>query len=217
MYTFYVIYSIQSLVFILWDIPYTKPHQYFTGYTVDKIMCISYCTYWIQNHVYILWTIQFNKGLCMNPDNKVPEANMGPTWVRWAPHVGLMNLAIWEDLCRIPVTQAKAGLSGTCSLRPGAPDKTNGSLGNKPQYSTQTLIWFAAYIFQFHQVLCGWGGNPAIEEWACCLPQLLLWSEWGSRKRQSNLPASLAGRSSIEVQLERSHRKNCHGTGKTER
>ena len=31
------------------------------------------------------------------PDNKVPEANMGPTWVLSAPggpHVGLMNLAI---------------------------------------------------------------------------------------------------------------------------
>ena len=32
------------------------------------------------------------------PDSKVYEANMGPTWVLWAPggpDVGSMNLAIW--------------------------------------------------------------------------------------------------------------------------
>ena len=32
------------------------------------------------------------------PDNKVHEANMGPTWVLSAPgrpHAGPMNLAIW--------------------------------------------------------------------------------------------------------------------------
>ena len=35
----------------------------------------------------------------INPDSKVHGANMGPTWVLSAPggpHVGLMNLAIWE-------------------------------------------------------------------------------------------------------------------------
>ena len=33
------------------------------------------------------------------PDSKVHEANMGPIWVLSAPggpHVGLMNLAIWD-------------------------------------------------------------------------------------------------------------------------
>ena len=32
-------------------------------------------------------------------DSKIPGANMGPTWVLSAPdgpHVGLMNLAIWD-------------------------------------------------------------------------------------------------------------------------
>ena len=35
----------------------------------------------------------------MNPDSKVHGANMGPTFVLsvpGGPHVGLMNLAIWE-------------------------------------------------------------------------------------------------------------------------
>ena len=34
-----------------------------------------------------------------NPDSKVPVAIMGPTWVLSSPggpHVGPMNLAIWE-------------------------------------------------------------------------------------------------------------------------
>ena len=36
-----------------------------------------------------------------NPDSKVHGANMGPTWGRQdpgGPHVGHMNLAIWETL-----------------------------------------------------------------------------------------------------------------------
>ena len=36
-----------------------------------------------------------------SPDSKVGEANMGPTWVLSAPgwpHVGHINLAIWEAL-----------------------------------------------------------------------------------------------------------------------
>ena len=36
-----------------------------------------------------------------NPDSKVHGANMGPTWVLSAPdgpHVGLMNLAIRENM-----------------------------------------------------------------------------------------------------------------------
>ena len=35
-----------------------------------------------------------------NPDSKVHEANMGPTWGRQGPggpHVGPMNFAVWED------------------------------------------------------------------------------------------------------------------------
>ena len=38
---------------------------------------------------------------CTNPDSKVHGANMGPTWVLWSPggpHVGPMNLAIWEPI-----------------------------------------------------------------------------------------------------------------------
>ena len=38
-----------------------------------------------------------------NQDNKVHGANMGPTWVLSAPdgpHVGPMNLAIWESMFR---------------------------------------------------------------------------------------------------------------------
>ena len=34
----------------------------------------------------------------VHPDNKVDEANMGPTWGRQdpgGPHVGTMNFAIW--------------------------------------------------------------------------------------------------------------------------
>ena len=37
------------------------------------------------------------------PDRKVHGANIGPTWALSAPgepHVGHMNLAIWDDLCR---------------------------------------------------------------------------------------------------------------------
>ena len=36
-----------------------------------------------------------------DPDSKVHGANMGPTWVLSAPdgpHVGPMNLAIWEEI-----------------------------------------------------------------------------------------------------------------------
>ena len=36
-----------------------------------------------------------------NPDSKVHWDNMGPIWGRQSPggpHVGPMNLAIWEDL-----------------------------------------------------------------------------------------------------------------------
>ena len=40
------------------------------------------------------------KNYFIGPDSKVHGANMGPTWVLSAPcgpHVGPMNLAIWED------------------------------------------------------------------------------------------------------------------------
>ena len=40
-----------------------------------------------------------NTGIITIPDNKVHGANMGPTWGRQdpgGPHVGLMNLAIWD-------------------------------------------------------------------------------------------------------------------------
>ena len=40
------------------------------------------------------------------PDSKVPRANMGPIWGRQdpgGPHVGPMNLAIWDGLTLIPM------------------------------------------------------------------------------------------------------------------
>ena len=42
----------------------------------------------------------------INPDSKVHGANMGPTWVLLSPggpHVGPMNLAIWEDICLLQI------------------------------------------------------------------------------------------------------------------
>ena len=38
----------------------------------------------------------------MTPDSKVHGANMGPIWGRQdpgGPHVGPMNLAIWDNFC----------------------------------------------------------------------------------------------------------------------
>ena len=48
-----------------------------------------------------------------NPDSKVHGANMGPTWVLSSPggpHVGPMNLAIWESMNRVDMYVA----SRTC-------------------------------------------------------------------------------------------------------
>ena len=55
------------------------------------------------------------------PDNKVHEANMGPTWVLSVPdgpHVGPMNLAIrggksYEGTCRIPRQNGARGGHGS--------------------------------------------------------------------------------------------------------
>ena len=47
-------------------------------------------------------------------DNKVHGANMGPTWVLSAPdgpHVGTMNLAIWEAMLPGAITGAAILLS----------------------------------------------------------------------------------------------------------
>ena len=44
----------------------------------------------------------------VNPDSKVHGANMGPNWGRQGlgePHVGLMNLAFWEDICSVTYSQ----------------------------------------------------------------------------------------------------------------
>ena len=62
-----------------------------------------------------------------------------------------------------------------------------------------------------------WGGISAVMEHACCIPQILLWSELGSSKRHSNLPPSLAGMSCTEVHRGWSSWKNCHGAGKAGR
>ena len=43
--------------------------------------------------------LKFNSMVCGNPDSKVYEAYMGPTWGRQdpgGPHVGPMNLALTE-------------------------------------------------------------------------------------------------------------------------
>ena len=59
----------------------------------------SHWKFWMfsvqQNIISNSWRLQHN------PDSKVHGANMDPTWVLSAPsgpHVGPMNLAIWEDL-----------------------------------------------------------------------------------------------------------------------
>ena len=81
---------------------------------------------------------------------------------------------------------------------PGVPDISSRGLGNMSRYSAQILICFTAYIAQF--LKSSVGGVGALG-WARCLPPLLLWSQWGNSKKQWNLPASLAGRSSTEVLL----------------
>ena len=53
-----------------------------------------------------------------SPDSKVHEANMGPTWVLstpGGPHVGPMNLAIWEafSISQIHFCHAGCALAGT--------------------------------------------------------------------------------------------------------
>ena len=50
------------------------------------------------------------------PDNKVHWVNMGPTWVLSSPggpHVGPMNLAIWDDHSRVSIV-ADDGLVPIC-------------------------------------------------------------------------------------------------------
>ena len=49
-----------------------------------------------------------NFGTYTNPDSKVHGANMGPTWGRQdpgGPHVGRMNLAIWERFSVVPTAK----------------------------------------------------------------------------------------------------------------
>ena len=57
----------------------------------------------------ILWSSHLKSGKVKswssNPDNKVDGANMGHTWGQQdqgGPHVGPMNLAIWESISNIP-------------------------------------------------------------------------------------------------------------------
>ena len=73
------------------------------------------------------------------------------------------------------------------------------------RYITQFLICFIAYIFQ--TPTSSMGGNIIIDEWACCIPPLLLQTKWGSIKTQQNLSAPFPGRSWTEAQLAWSHWK----------
>ena len=55
-----------------------------------------------------------------NPDNKVHEAHMGPTWVLSAPdgpHVGPMNHTIWELMWYFDPASGKLYI---CNLLPAA-------------------------------------------------------------------------------------------------
>ena len=65
-----------------------------------KLLCYNetamYVTMSIARHVL---DVKPSLYLNTNPDSKVHGANMGPTWRRQdpgGPHVGHMNLAIWE-------------------------------------------------------------------------------------------------------------------------
>ena len=56
-------------------------------------------------NIMVLTILSSNIGY--SPDSKVYGVHMGPTWVLLAPggpHVGLMNLAIWESVANITLT-----------------------------------------------------------------------------------------------------------------
>ena len=58
---------------------------------------LKYVTFIVHYHVFMTWRNRF--AFYYNPDSKIHGANMRPTWVLPAPdgpHVGPMNLAIWE-------------------------------------------------------------------------------------------------------------------------
>ena len=53
------------------------------------------CSPWVLSYQLLI------SGLSYIPDSKVHGANMGPIWGRQdpgGPHVGPMNLAIWDDI-----------------------------------------------------------------------------------------------------------------------
>ena len=99
-------------------------------YCIPHITCTGSCCYavscdmWNQRGSHKRWpggiiyyycfpcTISFSQSIAthlkISPDSKVHGANMGPTWVLSAPggpHVGFMNLAIWEGLVYSPDIQ----------------------------------------------------------------------------------------------------------------
>ena len=92
LYIVYKIYSSECFTFwccgllpiLGWFVWFTYPHSLRLFINAEGITCLSKC--------------QRSK-LRTYPDSKVHGANMGPTWVLSAPdgpHVGPMNLAIWE-------------------------------------------------------------------------------------------------------------------------
>ena len=66
-----------------------------TGLPIPARLMIFHCLWWT---CIFRWPNPRVTSGCRDPDSKVHEANMGPTWGRQDPgrsHVGPMNLAIW--------------------------------------------------------------------------------------------------------------------------
>ena len=95
----------------------TSVNSLFLFHIASSIRVMCYVVHLSKQQM--VWSLQLSRCHRTIPDSKVHGANMGPIWGRQdpgGPHVGHMNLAIWDDSSDAQILWPEHRLNQQCSF-----------------------------------------------------------------------------------------------------